>query len=275
MIQSKNYKILFQLVASLFFLFASQTLVHAQNSVGARSVAMGQTGTALPGDHWSPFLNIALLSTDVTHVSFYGFRYVGISEITDIAATVSYPTSAGVFAAGIHRYGFNLFNENRILAAYKNSVGRFHYGGGVSYTHVNQGGNYGAAGAVGIDVGLAAEITTGFWFGARATNLNQPSYGSTDEKLPRELAAGFSYQLTPGALLTSEVVKDVMFPMSVRAGLEFEIVRGLFARAGFTTEPETYSIGFGYFADKWMINFGLQQHNPLGLSPALDFGIQF
>lgn len=275
MIQSKNNKIIFHLLASVCFLTASSVSLHAQNSTGARSLAMGQTGTALSGDHWSAFLNVALLSTDAAHVSFYGFRYVGISEITDIAATTSYPTSAGVFAAGIHRYGFNLFNENRILAAYKNNLGRFHYGAGVSYFHVNQGGNYGSAGAVGIDIGLAAEIATGLWFGARATNLNQPSYGNTNEELPRELAAGFSYQLTPGALLTSEVVKDVMFPVSVRGGLEFEIVRSLFARAGFTTEPETYSIGFGYHGERWLINFGLQQHNPLGLSPALDFGIQF
>lgn len=275
MIQSKNYKFFFHLLASVYFLSVQSVSLHAQNSTGARSLAMGQTGTALPGDPWSAFLNTALLPTDATHLSFYGFRYVGISEITDIAATASYPTSAGVLAAGIHRYGFNLFNENRILAAYKNNLGRFHFGGGVSYTHINQGGNYGSAGAVGIDIGLAAEIATGLWFGARATNLNQPSYGNTDEELPRELAAGFSYQLTPGALLTTEIVKDVMFPVSVRGGLEFEIIRSLFARAGFTTEPETYSIGFGYLAEKWSVNFALQQHNPLGLSPALDFGIQF
>lgn len=275
MIQSKNYKILFQLSAYVCMLMASYAPLHAQNSSGARSLAMGQTGIALPGDHWSAFLNTALLPTDISHVSFYGFRYVGISEITDIAATATYPTSAGVFAAGIHRYGFNLFNENRILAAYKNNLGQFHYGAGISYFHIQQGGNYGSASAVGVDIGLAAEIAEGLWFGARATNLNQPTYGDTDEELPRELAAGFSYQLTRGALVTSEIVKDVMFPVSVRAGLEFEIVRSLLLRAGFTTEPETYSVGFGYLGERWLINFGLQQHNPLGLSPALDFGIQF
>src|SRR5690625_5435218 len=113
------------------------------------------------------------------------------------------------------------------------------------------------------------------WFGARATNLNHTSYGNTDEELPRDLADGFSYQLTPGALLTTEIVKDVMFPVSVRGGLDFEIIRSLFARAGGTTEPETYSIGFGYLAEKWSGKYALQQHNHLGLSPALDIGIRF
>src|SRR5690625_7603258 len=117
MIQSKNYKFFFHLLASVYFLSVQSVSLHAQNSTGARSLAMGQTGTALPGDPWSAFLNTALVPTGATHLSFYGFRYVGISEITYIAATASYPTSAWVFAAGIHGQRVELFNENRILAA--------------------------------------------------------------------------------------------------------------------------------------------------------------
>src|SRR5690625_7127270 len=115
MIQSKNYKFFFHLLASVYFLSVQSVSLHAQNSTGARSLAMGQTGTALPGDPWSAFLNTALLPTDATHLSFYGFRYVGISEITDIAASAIYPTSTRVFAARIHRYTYNLCHENRIL----------------------------------------------------------------------------------------------------------------------------------------------------------------
>lgn len=247
----------------------------AQNTIGARSVAMGQTGVAIPGSDWATFSNIALMPTDANHVSFYGFRYVGISEITDMAATVTMSTDKGVFGAGIHRYGFNLFNENRFMAGYKNSLGNFHYGASVSYIHVFQGGIYGSAGAFGVDLGIAAEITEYLWLGARATNINQPAYGDTDEDLPRELAAGLSYRFSESALITAEAVKDVMFPVSFRSGIEFELFQSLFARAGFTTEPETYSFGFGYKADAWNLNFGLQQHNPLGLSPALDIGILF
>jgi hypothetical protein len=262
-----------------FFLFSAVIIYSqpatAQNSIGARSISMGQTGVALPGNSWSAFANVALMPEDKNEASFYGFRYVGISEITDMAFSVNYSTNWGVLGGGVHRYGFNLFNENRFLAAYKNSLGKFHYGGSVSYTHVNQGGQYGSAGAVGFDLGLAAEITRELWFGARATNINQPSYGATDEDLPRELAAGLSYSVTESALVTTEIVKDVMFPVSFRTGVEFEVLNSLFARAGFTTNPETYSFGFGYLADQWNINFGLQQHNPLGLSPALDLGIQF
>ncbi|MDZ7718091.1 MAG: hypothetical protein U5K72_04620 [Balneolaceae bacterium] len=249
--------------------------VHAQTSLGASSVAMGQTGVAVPNSNWSLFSNVALMPTDGNRVSFYGFRYVGIAEITDMAANLTTQTSWGTVGAGVHRYGFNLFNENRFLLAYKNNLDRFHYGASVSYTHIFQGGDYGAAGAIGFDLGLAAEITEDLWFGARATNLNQPSYGDTDEELPRELATGLSYMLTPEALVTAEIVKDVMFPLSFRSGVQFEIIQSLFIRAGITTQPETYSFGFGYQSNMWNVNFALQQHNPLGLSPALDLAVKF
>jgi len=125
------------------------------------------------------------------------------------------------------------------------------------------------------DLGLAAIITEDLWFGARATNLNQPSYGNTDEELPREMATGLSYYLTSEALVTAEIVKDVLFPLSFRSGVQLEVLQSLFIRAGLTTKPETYSFGFGYQSPQWDVNFGLQQHNPLGLSPALDLAVKF
>ena len=266
---------------SIGFLFAFTSVLmltsplYSQNTMGARSLSMGQTGVAMPGDNWSIFSNVAFMQTEENQVSFYGFRYLGISEITDMAASGNLQSNWGTFGVGLHRYGFNLFNENRMRLGYKNRLGNFHYGAAVNYTHVFQGGNYGSAGALGIDLGIGAKVIDDLWLGARATNLNQPAYGATDEELPRELAVGLSYQLTTRAFFTSELVKDVSFPISYRAGLEFEIFDSLFARAGTTTEPETYSFGFGYSADSWLINIAMQQHIPLGLSPALDLGIRF
>ncbi len=263
------------LIIACIQLFLQANPSDAQHVMGAKHLAMGQTGVSVPGANWSVFSNVAMMPTDQNRVSFYGFRYIGIAEITDMAATINLQTSRGTLGGGIHRYGFNLFNENRFLLGYKNNLGNLHYGASFSYTHVFQGGAYGSAGAAGIDLGLATKIFDGLWFGARATNINQPAYGDTDEELPRELAAGISYLLSSDALITTEFVKDVMFPVSFRAGLQFEIITSLFARAGITTEPETYSFGFGYLAYAWEVNFGIQQHIPLGLSPALDLAIRF
>ena len=159
---------------------------------------------------------------------------------------------------------------------YKHSFAGFHFGAIVNYNHVAIGGGYGSAGALGIDVGLAAPIITDLWIGAKATNINQPEYGSlNNEKLPRELSIGLSYQLSDIALFTSDVVKDVQFPISYRSGLEITIIEGLVGRAGFTTDPLTFSGGFGYHGEFWAVNVAVQRHENrvLGYSPAIDFKI--
>jgi len=264
--------IIFCLIAvSGVFVFTNRAI--CQNSIGARSMASGQAGVAVPNGQWAVFSNSSLLPTDATHISFYGFRYVGIAEITDVASSVTLPVKNGAIGAGIHRYGFHLFNETRFRAGIKQQWEQFHAGAALNYTHIQQGGGYGSAGAFGVDLGIAAQIAGPVWFGARATNVNQPSYAETDEDLPRELAAGFSYFPSAGVMITAEAVKDVRFPVSFRGGIDVELVQGLNARAGASTSPETYSLGFGYGTSAWQINFAVQQHVLLGLSPAADLVI--
>lgn len=245
----------------------------SQYVIGARAVASGQTGVAVQGDPWAIFSNFSLSKTDEREISFYGFQYTGISEITDAAAALSMPVGKGAVGAGIHRYGFSLFNKTRIRTGYKHSWDLFHAGVVINYTHIQQGGGYGSAGALSADIGLSAIIHRQLWLGTRATNINRPAYAGSDERLPSELAAGISYQPLSEFLVSAEIVKDVRFPISFRGGADVELVAGLNARAGATTNPETYSVGFGYQTDRWQINFAVQQHIPLGLSPALDFGI--
>ena len=265
-------KVIFCLIAMSGVLIFSGYAA-AQSSIGARSIATGQSGVAVPGDPWALFSNVSLLQTDERQVSFYGFRYVGIAKITDAAASASLPLGYGAVGAGIHRYGFHLFNETRIRAGYALNRQSFYAGAALNYTHVQQGGGYGSASAFGIDIGIAAEVMSALWFGTRATNVNQPAFAGTDEELPRELAAGISYIPSKSVIISAETVKDVRFPVSLRAGIDAELFAGLRARAGITSNPETYSGGFGYSTSRWQINFAVQQHIPLGLSPALDIGI--
>lgn len=246
---------------------------YGQGILGARPVSMGQAATALPGTGWALFTNPAMMDAERRSVSFFGIRYYGFSQITDMAAAANYPTKWGVMGAGAHRYGDDLFSENRIRLAYKNELRNFHYGAVLNYNHVSIGGGYGSAGALGVDVGIAAVLFKNLWIGAQATNVNQPSYGSIDEPLPRVLSIGFSYELSDIALITSDLFKDVRFPISYRGGLEVTIFENFVGRAGITTEPVTFSGGFGYTGSFWKINVVAQNHIDLGISPGLDLSI--
>lgn len=245
----------------------------SQHAPGARAVAAGQTSVSVPNNAWAVFSNISLLKTNQRQLSFYGFRYSGIAEITDAVAAATIPVGAGAIGAGVHRYGFSLFSETSFRAGYAHGWQNLRVGAVVSYTNVQQGGGYGSAGAFGIDLGAGGKIVNPLWFGVRATNINQPAYSGSIEELPRELAAGITYVPSPNVMVSAETVKDVRFPISLRAGADIELVHGLRARAGVSTNPQTYSGGFGYSTDRWQINFAVQQHIPLGLSPAIDVGI--
>lgn len=244
----------------------------AQSQIGARGVALSNATTALNEYNWSIFSNPALINSEVTELGFYGLRNYGFAEITDIAAKITHPILEGVAGLGAHRYGDHLFSETRIRAAYKYTWNRLHAGLAVNYNHLSFGGPYGSGGAIGMDLGIAAELSNSLWLGAVATNFNQPQYQFEDasEDLARALSVGLSYTLGEQALFVFDVLKDVRFPTSYRGGVELEIVENLVGRIGVSTDPNTYSFGLGYQTPSWQVNIATQQHPFLGISPGFD-----
>lgn len=269
-IQRILYKISLVIIFGVISIPAS-----AQMTMGAKGLGMGQATTALPGYEWSLFSNPALSDNEDMAIGFYGLRNYGFAELTDVSAIGRVPTSFGVTTLGFHRYGDNLFNETRVRLGYKNEWQMLHFGAAVNYNTISFGADYGSGSALGVDIGIAAEISSDLWIGARSTNINRPSYKGIDEVLPREIAIGFSYGLNELALFSFDVVKDVRFPVSYRGGMEMKVIENLKGRVGITTEPLTYSLGFGYGLERWDINFAVQKHELLGFSPGLDFMLFF
>jgi hypothetical protein len=262
----------------MFGILFNGSPAYSQTTLGARAVALGQATSALPNCSWSVFENVAMINEDRAHASFFAMRYYGLSALTDIAAVITYPTRFGIVGGGGHRFGNHLFNKSRIRLIYENSYQHFHFGAALNYSHAMEGGGYGSYGAIGIDIGIAALLTKDLWIGAKATNINQPAYGRTEsyrEDLPRNLSVGISYQLSGVALFTTDVVKDVDFPLSYRAGIEVKIIENLKARAGITTAPQTFSAGFGYNTRTVGADIVVQKHSEgaLGYSPGIDFNV--
>lgn len=235
---------------------------------------MGQAVTALPDDVWNVFGNPAILPSEGNAVSFYGIRYYGMNELTDVALAGHYTHSYGNFAIGLHSYGFDLFRESRFRVAYSRSFQGFSGGVVANYSHISIEG-HGSAGTIVLDAGLAYEITDGLWVGSRATNLTRSKIGQAGEELPRELAIGASYRLSDRGTITTDLVKDARFPLSYRGGLEVRVIEQLYLRGGITTEPLTYAAGMGYHHSRWEVNIVAQQHYVLGWNPGFDFKINF
>ncbi len=253
----------------------SSNILVAQVNMGANGMGLGQATTALKNNNWGIFSNPALLRNDKAIISFYSLRNYEVYELTDVAASASYPTKFGVAALGFHRYGDNLYNETRVRLGYANNWRNLYFGAILNYNSITFGGPYGSGSALGVDLGLAAELIDGLWLGARGTNINRPQYKGIDEDLLREMAIGLSYQLADIALFTFDIVKDVRFEKSLRGGVEIKIIEDLKGRVGITTEPNSYSFGLGYDKPRWGVNLAVQRHYVLGLSPGFDLNLYF
>lgn len=244
----------------------------AQAVLGARAIGLSQAVTAVPDYEWSVFFNPAMMPDDGSHASFFAIRYYGIRELSDYAVAGTHATSYGTVGVGLHTYGFELFRESRYRLAYMNEFYGIRLGVVTNVTHYAIE-RYGSAAGFTADIGVAYPIIDELWIGARATNLNRGTIGEVEEELPRELSVGISYILSDRAMFVSDLVKDVQFPFSYRAGVEVDIISGLIARAGITTEPLTYSLGFGYHTSLIRADIAVQRHEFLGWSPGLDFSI--
>lgn len=253
------------------FIFLAD-IAFAQPVMGSRGIALGSATTAIYDYEWGLFSNPATIDTETATIGFYGFRYYGFPEITDIAALTSVPLEFGVASFGLSRFGDDLFSETQVKTSLKVDVQGVSIAASISYNHISQGGNYGSGGAFGIDLGVFSNLSEKFSLGAKIQNANRPSYNfdSYDEELPQNLSVGVSYQLEKSAILVFDVLKDVRFPVSFRGGVEIEVIDKLVGRIGITTEPVTYSFGIGYCITKFDVNFGVQRHEILGISPGLD-----
>ena len=252
-------------------LFALPAKAEAQEIMGAGPLGMGRAVTALPGTPWALFLNPAMLSGE-RQAAFYGIQNYRMPELMDASAVIVHPVSFGTLALGHHNYGNELFSKNRTRLGYKLKSRGLHAGLVLNYSHVSIA-SYGSKGALGVDLGIAASPAEGLWFGASANNVNRPRIG-TD--LPRRLTIGFSYRMAERAVVTSDLVKDIAFPLAYRGGVEIELVEHFFARTGITTEPTTYSAGFGVaLAGKYALNLAVRHHALLSWSPGLDIMVKW
>lgn len=264
-------------ISFIILLIGIQEACLAQLTMGADGLALGQATTALQNNNWAIFSNPATIDEESKSLSFFSVRNYGFQELTDIASAGSFPTRFGITTFGFHRYGGDLFNETSVRLGYSNSWEDFRFGAVLNYNHISQASPYGSGGALGIDLGVSSKLTEGLWLGARASNLNQPSYDfeTEEESLSRELALGLSYDLDENALFLFDVVKDVRFPVSYRGGIEVKVIEKLKGRVGVSTEPNTYSFGIGYGLELWEANIAFQRHETLGFSPGIDLNFYF
>jgi hypothetical protein len=242
---------------------------------GSAASAMGGASIAVLRNPWSAFVNPAGVgSIDTRTISvFYSPQPFGLTELSQGSLSYVEPFEFGSFALSASRFGFAQYREIELQLSFGGSVSDILSIGGSIHYYSLAIERYGSAVAIGGDIGMLARVTESLQWGFAATNVNAPVIGRAREKLPQTFSTGLAYQPMSEATLALDVVKDVRFPVEVRAGLQYVLLDILALRAGTTQQPSLLSAGIGVNLPLITFDYAFMEHAELG--PTHQFSLSF
>ncbi len=218
-----------------------------QVEAGARQGAMSGSGIILQ-DIWASYHNQAGLA-DLEGMSF-GLFYSSIFNEPDLRETAfafAVPTEKFGSAGLNYTYSGNSFsNFSKFGLAYSKRLGkRITAGIQIDYFRLVQM-NYGNTGVAVGEIGLIAEPVNNLFIAAHVFNPWRAKYNFIDETLESTFRLAAGYYFSEKVVLLIETEKELDQKAIIRAGTEYNIVQGLFLRAGVASNPNKYSFGLGY-----------------------------
>ncbi len=263
-------------------LMAGPAPAHGQSAYdlfgSARSSALGYASTALTttsGVYANP-ATPARRSRGVS--SFFVRESFGLSALRYGSVSSTWPVAWGSLSAGASTFGGDGYREVHYSLGYARGLSfgtsrRTYVGLTGRYYHTRIDG-YGAAGAMGVHLGLLLPLLSSLHLGAHATNVNGPSLVE-GEPLPQTLSVGLQYRVGDDLRVLADVFKDRAFPSAVRGGLEVRPLSLLALRAGVTTAPTRFTGGVGLHLDWLQAHVAAEQHAELGWSPSVSLDIHW
>ncbi len=268
----RHYQV--SLIALLFLTFHS-SFTFGQNNAGAKQIALSGSNVALENTVFAIFSNPAGLAqlNNREFGVYYSPSPFGLKELSNGYLAYIEPTSFGNLSVGAYTYGFELYRENQFNIAYSTTINDNIYLGITSFYHSVNIARYGNSGVFNIKLGgifiLNKNLLLGF-------SLHNPlRFNRSKVELPLIYNVGLSYIPIKNSSLNFAVSKEMDFPVSLRFGIEYELIEYLHLRVGVQNEPDIYSGGFGIFYSFMNFNYAITSHPELDLSHQVDLIISF
>jgi hypothetical protein len=247
------------------------------NQMGGR--AFGVAGASVTyQDVWSQYHNqagLAYLKGINFGLAFQNAFFV--KELSTKSVAFALPLKSGVFGLNYYYFGYPKFNENKFGLAFSKLLSkRIAVGIQLDYLYTHIDGEYGQKGIAAGEIGLLTEPVDNLFIGAHVFNLWHSKLSSYEnEYLPTIFKMGASYHLYQKALLSIEFEKDLESDFIFRTGLELELIKLLYFRAGIATNPNIYSFGLGYTFSSFEFNIAFSKHPVLDYSPSISIVYAF
>lgn len=263
---------------TLVFLFFYQVLL-AQNptisgAAGATQAGMAGIGTALANE-WAIFNNIGALSayTEVLPSAMLAFENrFGIKALNSYHFSVVSPLAfSGVGGLTFNRFGDKYFNQTQVGIGYSHQISSVSVGAKINYFQIavddQIGITQGARGNVLLELGGMAQLSKKWAVGIYGYNFTQSKLKVLDageDRIPVILKAGVSYQPIEKIFLSIETEKNIDYPATFRAGLNYQVHKYFYVRTGISTEPFFSAFGIGFHPKDLAFDYALSNQTALG-----------
>lgn len=263
----------------LFLFFTSCEVVKSafeERLFSTRAAALGGAYAALLSSQSAIFGNPSSLAfnTDRRASILYG-RSFGLKELANSGLSVPLYFGLANIEIGLSRFGFSLYHEDIVsIGIGKRIFNDAAVGLALRYLSTEIRG-YGSASTIGLDMGFSLKINSKMNFGVSAKNVNAPKLSKSVRALARSVRIGASFAVDDKVLLITEYHKEENETAVTRIGTEIEFFSDQYLRFGITTNPSSFSMGFGFRLNKIDLNYSFNTHPYLEASQFFSFGYIF
>lgn len=260
-------------------LFCIKVGAQEYSQVSARSIALVGISSCL-ADCWSVFGNQAGLSAvdEKYAVGISYSNYFLMKELSVMSAFFAIPVKQNVFALSFYRYGYNVYNENKIgLAFEKKLAPNFSAGFQFNYFFMHLPENEKQPGCVSFEGGIQYTLKEKLIFGMHCYNPFQSLVESESMKykLPCLFRFGAGTKITNDLWLFAELEKDLRYDLQSKFGIEYKILNRVWLRGGVTGRDNCYSLGAAYLTKRVTADFAWEYTYRLGSTPSVALSYHF
>jgi hypothetical protein len=278
-------KFYFSLLFTLFGTFLQAQNLTLTGGSGAVSGAMGGISTAMANE-WAVFNNIGALAANenLSPNAMFAFENrFGLKEFNSYHLGFLSPFSfGGVGGLTFSRFGDKFYNETQIGLGYSHQISLISVGAKVNYFQIavddQIGITQGARGRLLVELGGRANLSKKWSVGIYGYNFTQSKLRVLDggeDRIPVILKAGVGYQPYSKLFLSLETEKNLDYPATVRAGVNYQVHQNFFVRTGISTKPFNSSFGIGFQPKSFSLDYALIHSSVLGWTNQLSIRYAF
>ena len=277
---SKKSHLNIKLIKSLaiLFLFLSTTSFSQNYKVGARQGALGEAGVAI-ADVWALHYNQAALTFMETPAIGFFYENKYLTSVGFQSLGLVLPTEKGAWGFSFGFLGLQGYSEMKTALAYALKLSpAFSLGMQFDYLHTGYPSSYYYNGLNSLvaELSFFSKPAESLALGGHIFNPWTIMSNAEDKSLiETTMSMGVLFRLSDHLTTVVALEKDIRYSASIQFGIEYYYREKLYFRGGFSTNPNSFSVGIGYLFANFKTNIAFYTQPILGTTPQMDINYYF